>query len=43
LAEPSIFDWVRVAGAGIRVITPQSDRVRGSLQPQQIRHHFFGQ
>jgi hypothetical protein len=29
-AEPSIFDRVRVAGAGIRVIAPQSERVRGS-------------
>jgi hypothetical protein len=29
-AEPWIFDRVRVAGAGIRVIAPQSERVRGS-------------
>jgi hypothetical protein len=29
-AEPSIFDRVRVAGAGVRVTAPQSERVRGS-------------
>ena len=29
-AEPSILDRVRVAGAVIRVIAPQSDHVRGS-------------
>jgi hypothetical protein len=28
--KPTIFDRVRVAGAGIRVIAPQSDRARGS-------------
>ena len=48
-AEPSIFDRVRVAGAGIRVIAPQSERVRGSpfasgidWLPLEERFSFYG-
>jgi hypothetical protein len=48
-AEPSIFDRVRVTGAGIRMIALQSERVRGSpfasgidWLPLEERFGFYG-